>query len=446
MQSSYQQLAQPNLMNLYLQLQQRDQAMQGFNSGLALIAANHSPPSMRNAIMQSANAGAGDASATVNNLMSLYGAQNQMAAQQQLMAQAPAIAAKLGMDEGTVRAEIMAGRGPDLIKNLEPTTATRDIQAKHDMFINSGGTEQDWKTNYLPFILTGGAGGGDSATRSWQTERIRWNQDNPGQPFPWGSDDPQSFALWKTKQDELGKDQTEAANKRPQYVQNLTDLRNGLGSIIGLKPGDSFQYKDDGSLDASNLDPAKYKLLQSALSKPGAQMYLSGDPRYQTTQWEGGLLTDDEKRVLDQVREATDKTQLFGTLNTRAPKRGSSDVTAIGSGLEGLTNLHKSPTDWVNGLVKTVQATDTATGNAYGASGEAENAPAYAKPYIDSSYLQGGSMYPFGKKAAPMNQAQIDAATTAIKGSPNPEAERQKLIHGYLADNVDPTPLRTLKF
>ena len=46
MQASYQQLANPpNLMSLYMQMQQRDQAMQGFNSGLALIAANHSPPS-----------------------------------------------------------------------------------------------------------------------------------------------------------------------------------------------------------------------------------------------------------------------------------------------------------------------------------------------------------------------------------------------------------------
>jgi hypothetical protein len=337
---------------------------------------------------------------------------------------------------------------------LMPTTETRDIQAKHDMFIKNAvaqgqdptAAEATWQRDYMPYLLTGGAGGGDSATRSWQTERIRWNQDNPGQPVPWGNDDPQSFALWKTKQDELSKDQTEAANKRPQYVQNLTDLRNGLGSIIGLKAGDSFQFKNDGSLDTSNLDPAKYALLQSALQKPGAQAYLSGDPKDLTTQAVGAALTPEEKGVLDQVRDVTNPKALFGSLGARAPKRGSSDVTAIGSGLEGLTNLRKPPADWVNGLVKTVQSADTATGNAYGASGEAENAPAYAKPYIDSSYLQGGSMYPFGKKATPMNQAQIDAATTAIKSAPNPEAERQRLIHGYLADNVDPTPLKSLKF
>jgi hypothetical protein len=456
MAQSYSQLANPpNLMNLYIQAQQRDQAMQGFNSGLALIAANHSPPSMRNAIMQSANAGAGDATGMVGNLMSLRNAQTQMAAQQQLLAQAPAIAAKLNMDEGTVRAEIMAGRGPDLIKSLEPTTETRDIQSKHDMFIKNAvaqgqdptAAEATWQRDYMPFLLTGGAGGGDSATRSWQTERIRWNQDNPGQPVPWGNDDPQSFALWKTGQNKLHDDQTDAMQKRQPYVQNLTDLRNSVGDIVGLKPGDSLQFKQDGSLDTSNLDPAKYKLLNDALSAPGAQAYLSGDPTAWATQNVSGVaLTAEQKQVLDQIRSATNPKAIFGSITGRAPRRSQSDVAAIGSNLEDMRNIRRSPADWLGSAAKTLTASDTAVGNAFGASGEAENAPAYTKQYIDSSYLQGGSMYPFGKKATPMNQAQIDAATTAIKGASDQEGERQKLIHLYLTDNVDPTPLRNLRF
>ena len=105
MNASYQQLANPpSLMSLYLAMQQRQDAMHGFNSGLALIAANHSPPSMRQAIMQSLTGGGSDAGQTVNNLLGLYQGQQQMAAQQQLLSQAPQIAAKLGLDEGTVRA------------------------------------------------------------------------------------------------------------------------------------------------------------------------------------------------------------------------------------------------------------------------------------------------------------------------------------------------------
>jgi hypothetical protein len=282
-----------------------------------------------------------------------------------------------------------------------------------------------------------GGGGGRPAppTKSWRSEKILWNQQHPGEPVPWGQDDPASFANWKVQQGELQKDQTDALQKRPQYTQNLGNLRNKLGDIIGLKPGGNPDNSDD-------YDQGKQALLQSALSKPGAQAYLSSDPRDLSTQALGAALTPQEKALLDEVRDTTDPKQLFGSLSQRAPKRGQSDVTAIGNGLDGMRNIRKSPDNWIDGVKETITAADTATGNAYGASGEAEAAPSYTKPLIDPSYLQGGSMYPYGKKAAPMSQAQIDAANTAIKNAPQPEEERQKLIHGYLADNVDPTPLR----
>ena len=105
MNASYAQLANPpSIMSLMVQAQQRQEAMAGINSAFAQIAANHSPPSMRAAIMQNANAGAGDAGSMFGNIMSLYQGQQQMAAQQALLAQSPQIAQKLNMDEGVVRA------------------------------------------------------------------------------------------------------------------------------------------------------------------------------------------------------------------------------------------------------------------------------------------------------------------------------------------------------
>jgi len=71
MSASYSALANPpnvNLMSLYLQMDARNRASQQINRGLALIAANHSAPSMRESIMQSVSGGA-DAGATANNLM-----------------------------------------------------------------------------------------------------------------------------------------------------------------------------------------------------------------------------------------------------------------------------------------------------------------------------------------------------------------------------------------
>ena len=440
MAQSYQALANPpNLMSLYIQMQQRDRAMQGINSGLALIAANHSPPSMRQSIMQALTGGGEDAGSTMNNIMSLYSAQQGMAARQQELASAPEIAAKTGMPIGYVQAEIAAGRGGELMRSLEPTTETRDIQAKHDMFIKNAvaqgqdpqAAEQTWQRDYMPFLLTGGAGGGDSATRSWQTERIRWNQDNPGQPYPWGTDDPQSFALWKTKQDELVKDQQEANNKRPGYTSNLTSLRNDLGTMVGLKSNGDPNNDDD-------YDPDKLALFKKAINEPGAQAYLSGDPTALFTQAKGGLIPPEEKAILDKIRSVTDPKSLYGTMGQRAPKRGQSDVSAINSGLNDMTNIRQGPDRYFDGVKETITAADKAVGNAYGGSGEAENAPDYTKGLIDDAYLPGGSMYPFGKKPAPMSPDQIAQGQAHIKANPGDKAKIIKILR---ANNFDPTPL-----
>ena len=451
MAQSYQALANPpnpNIMSLYLQMQQRQQAEAGFNSGLALIAANHSPPSMRNAIMQSLTGNQGDASGMVNNLLSLHQAMTQQSATQDMLSHASDYDTKLNLPPGTSRDMILAGRGSELVGQLMPTTETRDIQAKHDMFIKNAvaqgqdptAAEATWQRDYMPFLLTGGAGGGDSATRSWQTERIRWNQDNPGQPVPWGSDDPQSFALWKAQQGEMVKDQEDARDKLHKgYEQNLTDLRGHLGNIIGLKPGGDPNNPDD-------YDQGKLDLLKSALSKPGAQAYLSGDPKDLTTQGWGAALAPEEKAVLDEARETGDPKSLYGTLGQRAPRRGQSDVSEVNSGLNGLLNVRKGFDRYLDGVKTTIGATDKALGNGYGAAGEAENAPDYTKPLINDAYLPGGSMYPFGKKALPMSQDDIAQATAKMKAAQDPEKERQLLIKIARANNYDATPLKNLRF
>ena len=70
--------------------------------------------------MQALTGNQGDAGTTVNNLMRLYGAQNQTGAASSSSRRRPRIAQKLNMDEGVVRAKIMAGRGDELVKSMEP--------------------------------------------------------------------------------------------------------------------------------------------------------------------------------------------------------------------------------------------------------------------------------------------------------------------------------------
>ena len=447
MAQSYQQLAQPNLMNLYLQLQQRDQAMQGFNSGLALIAANHSPPSMRNAIMQSLTGGGGDAGTTVNNLMSLYGAQNQMAAQQQLMAQAPAIAAKLGMDEGTVRAEIMAGRGPDLVKSMEPTDMARNYQWAHDTYAKThpGASPDEIEEGAQGLLMgMGGMGGGDAATRSWRAAKIQWDQ-NPatkGTPYPWGAgadDNPTSFASWqgaqKVEETKQTEDQQEAAGKLPTYVQNLSGARKKLTDILGVTGTD-----DQGH---PILDPGREALLKSVIGNPYAQSYVNGEPgvgREWTAWWSG--LSPEQKQVLNDIKEATDPNTLIGGIGKRAPKRGAADVNDITSGLSGMHDVTKNYGHWAQGVLDTIGSIDTATGNAYGASGQVDQAPDNVKDLIDPTYLYGGKLYPKGQHPLPIPPDQLASAQQQIKSADNPEDMRQKLITHFRARNFDPTPLK----
>ena len=90
-----------------------------------------------------------------------------MAAQQQLLGQADAIDQKLGLPPGTARAEILAGRGPDLIKSMEPTTEARNYQWAHDTYAKNhpGATPQEIEVA-AQGILLGAGGGGDAGGRN----------------------------------------------------------------------------------------------------------------------------------------------------------------------------------------------------------------------------------------------------------------------------------------
>ena len=378
MAQSYQTLSNPpNIMNLMLQMQQREQAMQGFNHGLALIAANHAGnPQSARAIMDSVGGGS-DAGGTVNNLMSLYGAQNQMAAQQQLLAQAPAIAAKLGMDEATVRAEIMAGRGPELIKGLEPTEMARNYNWARDTYAKNhpGASPDDIEQGAQGILMGMGGGGGDSATRSWRAAKIQWDQ-NPatkGTPYPWGAgaeDNPTSFASWqgaqKVEETKQTEDQQEAAGKLPTYVQNLTGARKKLTDILGVTGYDDQGPSHHRSRPGSPPQERHRQPLRAVLRQRRAW----GGARVDGVV--GSSLSPAQKQVLNDIKEATDKNTLIGGLGKRAPKRGAADVNDITSGLSGMHDVTKNYGHWVQGALDTIGSIDKATGNAYGASGQAD--------------------------------------------------------------------------
>jgi hypothetical protein len=460
MSASYSQLANPpNLMNLYLQLQQRQSASDQINRGFALIAANHAgnPAMMRN-IMESVGGGP-DAGQTTQNLMSLYGAQQSMAAQQQELASAPDIAAKTGLPLSYVQGEIRAGRGGELVRGMAPTDMQKNYAWARKTYADAhpGATPDEIDEGAQGIMLgMAGMGGGDADTKSWRAAKIQWDQ-NPatkGTPYPWGTgadDNPTRFRAWSGSQVEadksLASDQAEASKLGPQYRTNLEGARSRVAGILGIQP--------DGS-----IDPAREAQLKRLLGNNSAQKFINADPTkggawdQDMATWWGGL-EDADKALLTQIRDATDEKILIGGLKSRAPKRGSADASDIGVGLGGMRNVTQGYDDWITGAKNTLKAIDTATINSFGAQGTPEQAEDYARKHnlpveeavtlMDDNYLYGGSMYPKGKFAGAMTQPQLEAATAAIKRASDPEAERQKQIKLALIRNTDPKPLRDLR-
>lgn len=356
MSASYSALANPpSLMSLYMQMDARNRASDQINRGLALIAANHSAPSMRQSIYESLTGGGADAGQQVGNLMSLYSAQQQMGAQQQMLSQADAWDQKLGLPPGTARTMILAGKGPDLISKMEPTDMQRNIQFEHDQFIKGGGTEEDWKNNYLPMIITGGLPGMTGDMKSMAFARTQWNNDpaNKGRPMPSYLTDPTKWSL---------------------YNKDLTDAKAGFN---GMNQGLS-SFIDDLSA-VSNND----KLDQ-----------ITGSAKAVGTGWLQGLVPGSEAYNLHNKMEG-----LAGTAKVLAARGGPKGVG------QNLATLGANPDDYTNFgigdfrneiIAPKLKAALTAQANAYGAAGRLGDMPGYLKPYLDQMYQPGGDLDPGG--------------------------------------------------
>ena len=349
MAASNQQLANPpNLMSLYLQLAQRQQANDQISRGLALIAANHSAPGMRNAIMQSAMGGGMDAGQTMNNLMNIYSMQQGMQIRQQELQSAPDIAAKTGLPLSYVQSEIMAGRGGELRQGMMPTEKQRDIQFEHDQFIKGGGTEDQWQSTYLPLIISGGIPGLTPETRQRNAALIKWQNDptNAGKPTPsYLTDD----VKWKTYNEDL----VDAKKEFNGVNQSLGNYIDSLGDVSSSKELDS--------------------LAGHPISGGGAAVFPTTEAAQLFTKMKG----------------------LAGLSQALAARGGPKGVgqnhKQFGANTEDFTNL--GITDYRGDVIQPrIKQALTAQANAYGAAGMANSMPGYLKPYLDPMYQTGGDL------------------------------------------------------
>jgi hypothetical protein len=354
MSASYATLANPpNIMSLYMQMQQRQQASDQINRGLALIAANHSAPSMRQSIMESLTGGGQDAGQQVGNLMSLYQTQQQMGATQDMLAHASDYDTKLGLPPGTARDMILAGKGPDLIAKMEPTDTQRNIQFEHDQFIKGGGTEEDWKNNYLPMIITGGLPGMTGDMKSMAFARTQWNNDpaNKGRPMPGYLTDPTKWGI---------------------YTKDLGDAKqqfNGMNQAL-----DSF-VNNAGDIAA---DPELANITGSTANAFKARNAFSGTAAYDLT---------------SKMKQLGADAKAMGSRG--GPKGVGQNLATLGSNPDaftdyGITNYGEDQ------IAPKIRTALQAQANAFGAAGQLAAMPHYLDQYLDPMYKPGGDLDPGG--------------------------------------------------
>jgi hypothetical protein len=418
MSASYAQLANPpNLMSLYLQLDQRNRASEHINHGLALIASHFSSPEMANTIMQSAGGGP-DAGQQVSNLMSLYQTQQQMGAQQQLLGQASEIAQKTGLPEATVRAQILAGRGNELVSSMMPTTEQRNVQWEHDQFIKGGGDEATWQRDYLPNIITRGmAGASDPMWQVYRQERAHAQETDPNAPFP-------NYADWtsqrqaKANEDlQVRQAQTQATKDRPNYDLALGDLRTRAAAIT---------------------DPANKADLEAISKLPSAAIarVLEPGPFSDVAQFvqskTGYGITPQQVDLIRSLHELS--TSNLHDLAASNPGLAQ-DLLPLGQNLAGLGRFDVG----VEGLTKNANAfignIDKARANAWGKTGDLANMPDELRLSMDPSYGWGGSN--FHGAGQPMTKAEIADAQDDMKTEKKADVVRYWRAKGKITTPIE---------
>ena len=410
MSQSYQQLANPpNIMSLYMQMDARNRASDQINRGFALIAANHSSPAMAQAIMQSVGGGP-DAGQQANNLMSIYQGQQQMAAQQQMLGQASEIAQKTGYPEAFVRAEIMAGRGNELMRGMQAPEAIRSLQWARKIYKDEhpNATQDEIEAAVPMAMYTGGGGGGDATQQSWLHAR------SLVPPSEWGDhpefSDALTYGLYVQDQKKRQEATDASAAGFGQYHGGLMDVRGKVASI--------------------QSNPELDKVLQSpallAAVKAQREGTFSGDIKA----WLGqNHYSAEQMQLVNDILDLSDPDYLKA-LQGKASASTQGDVLPVTQALGALGRLGTAPKQYKGMLTGALDAVDNADANAYGASGQLDAIDDDNKrKRVSGAYLPGGASFVGrGKKMPP---DEIEAAKQSMKDTPKAEVIDLYRRHGY---------------
>jgi hypothetical protein len=284
-------------------------------------------------IMDSVNGGGADAGSQVNNLLSLYSAQQGLQAQRQLMAQAPDIAQRLNMPLGVVQADIMAGHGPDLIRNLEPTDTMKNYQQGVAMLVSQGMTLDDAKAAMEPLLYGANV---DPALADFRQQYLQAKRDGTLAQHP---ELTSGFENWKAQLSAKAQDRT--------TKQNMVNI--ALGEQPGLERTLSGIHDKIASLTAAYNDGK----LDNLFNQPsGLTGFLANNPTWNAV---AGFLTQNKVQLSDEDRNnlknivelSQTSPHAFAATSTRqiAPTLGS-----ISASISSVGDLSRGKKGWFEKL------------------------------------------------------------------------------------------------
>jgi len=362
----------PDMMQMYAQLMQHQAGQEQFNRGLGMLLSSAARPWNRQAIQQQWSGMTPDAGEVMGNIMKLQQWNQQQQQYQTWLKAAPDAAGQLGITTN----EALAA-GPDIIKSAiqygAKPEALRSYLGFRDYFVQqhandpgpdgqpigpAGAGKLFEQQNPIPVAMAGLTGAyADPIDQQRLLERSRWASDpnNKGKPVPAYYGDRASFVAHGQQVEQQTKDRGEAVQHFGDLNATLEPLANTLGDVAA--------------------DPA----LPSLVGKNIATGFVPPLPGTAA----GAL--DAKLGTLQRQAAAAAAKGGPGTAGT---------LTGMAVNAGDLTKYTTPEGDYRSTvLTPMIKQTLTAMANNYGASGQADNMPAYLRPYLSKVYQPGGELY-----------------------------------------------------
>ena len=391
------------MQQLYLKFAQQQQADEGFNRGIANIAAAFSPLSQRANIAASGAGATADPGALFGNIMKIQSWDQQQKQYQAFQNSAGDIANQIG--GGFTPNEVLA-IGPDAARTAMalkiPPDQLRNYNAFKQQFVSDhandpdpanpgqklgpGGAAALFEQNNPMSVMMAGATGAsvDPNDQRRLIELARWKADpaNAGQAPPAYFRDVPNFLA----HDQLVQQQS---TDRGQAVQKFGDLNAGLNNYITTLSGIS---------NDPNLDKLTGNVKNEGLVTAHTPALL-GTANYAL-----------HNRIVGLQKLSTD-------LQGKAAPGTQGALAGLQSGAPDLTTYSTPPDDYRQNVVAPLMRQAlTAQANAYGASGQTDRMPPYLRQYLDPVYAPSGELYVGSGawKVAPPDQTKTPLAPNMI--------------------------------